>query len=87
MTTGLLVSQEISDFATDKFFRRSLKQLSEVILREDNLGLEDLRILSVISRSRKGQVLFLDVTNPVPQIKAGLSAAKASSFNLEEDFI
>ena len=87
MTTGLLVSQEISDFATDKFFRRSLKQLSEVILREDNLGLEDLRILSVIARSRKGQVLFLDVTNPVSQIKAGLSTAKASSFNLEEDFV
>ena len=87
MTTGLLVSQEISDFATDKFFRRSLKRLSEVILREDNLGLEDLRILSVIARSRKGQVLFLDVTNPVSQIKAGLSTAKASSFNLEEDFV
>ena len=87
MTTGLLVSQEISDFATDKFFRRGLKQLSEVILREDNLRLEDLRILSVVSRSRKGQRLFSDITNPVPQIKAGLSTAKASSFNLEEDFV
>jgi hypothetical protein len=87
MTTGLLVSQEISDFATDKFFRSSLKQLSEIIIREDNVGLEDLRILSLISRSAKGQSLFVYGHNLVPLIKAGLSAAKTASFNLEEDFI